>query len=178
MTQPTGRPAFSRETTLRLTEGLGALTHLISSVEYLVDDEDRRTGGLNDYEVFRAADRIRSPLAGGVVRIASRPEVTRGLHAARVAAAGVLLLPVGRRARLAADAVLTGTQLALYPRNHYGSDGSDQASFLRFNLLESSGTSTHCPYEDDAVELVAFFDERTTVEVDGHPTARPDTPRR
>jgi len=54
----------------------------------------------------------------------------KALHAARVLAAVTLLVPGPRRPRLAANIVLSSTSAALYPRQLYGTDGSDQVSFL------------------------------------------------
>jgi pimeloyl-ACP methyl ester carboxylesterase len=121
---------LSRHETLRVIEALGAVTHLVSSLEYLIDERDRLPGGLMDRGILRPAERISTPVLRQLVALAARPAVTRALHVARVAAAAALLAPLPRRARLAADAFLTGSQLVLYPGNSLGNDGSDQAAFL------------------------------------------------
>ncbi|MGW3651215.1 alpha/beta fold hydrolase [Streptomyces sp. NPDC000878] len=123
-------PSVSRAKALSLSERLSATTHLVASLEYLRTERDRRHGGLNNWEVSREAFVTWSPLVGKVLDLAARPDATRVLHVARVAAAAALLAPLPRGPRIAANAVLSGTSLLLYPLNHYGTDGSDQVSFL------------------------------------------------
>lgn len=136
-------PALSRERTLRLTEGIGAWTHLVSSAEYLARERDRAPGGLNDWDVIQGGMWLESrPLRWAVDRVSGR-RATRVLHAARIAAAGVLLVPTtGRRPRLVANAFLAGTQLLLHPRHRYGTDGTDQAAFLVQATTTLARTST------------------------------------
>lgn len=124
-------PSVSRATALSLSERLSAATHLVASLEYLTTERDRRHGGLNNWEVNREASfSTWSPALRKVLDVAARPGVTRALHVVRVGAAAALLAPSPRPARVAANAVLSGTSLVLYPLNHYGTDGSDQVSFL------------------------------------------------
>lgn len=125
-------PTVDRGTALTVMERLGAVNHLVASLEYLVTPDDRRPGGLNDWQVARGQFALWPRSARAALDVVGRPAVTRALHGARVAAAGALLLPLPlpRRGRLAADLVLTAASLALYPRNHYGTDGADQAAFL------------------------------------------------
>ncbi len=123
-------PTVDRGTALTAMERLGAVNHLVASLEYLATPGDRRPGGLNDWQVARGQFARWPRPARAALDAVGRPAVTRTLHAARVAAAGALLLPLPRRGRLAADAVLCAASLALYPRNHYGTDGADQAAFV------------------------------------------------
>lgn len=123
-------PALGRDRALDLTERLGAATHLVSSIEYLLSERDRAPGGLNDYDITRDTVRVRSAALRRVVHAAGDRRATRALHAARVVAAAALLVPTGRRTRLAADAFLAGSQVLLHPRHHQGGDGSDQVAFL------------------------------------------------
>ncbi|WP_405605283.1 alpha/beta fold hydrolase [Streptomyces sp. NBC_01410] len=123
-------PAVSRATALSLSERLSATTHLVSSLEYLTTERDRKHGGLNNWDVNREALSTWPPALRKVLDLAARPRVTRAVHIARVGAAAALLAPSPRAVRVAANAVLSGTSLALYPLNHYGTDGSDQVSFL------------------------------------------------
>jgi pimeloyl-ACP methyl ester carboxylesterase len=111
-------------------ERLSALTHLVSSLEYLVSGDDREPGGLNDWRVSRAHYGDLPGPARKVLDLVSSPRGTRVLHGARVAAAAALLAPLPRRGRVGADLLLSATSMALYPRNRYGTDGSDQVSFL------------------------------------------------
>ena len=123
-------PPPDRSSALARMERIAAVTHLVSSLEYLSRPGDRRHGGFNDWEVSGRTFRAGHPrLAQGLGVMADR-RVTAAVHAARVPAALSLLAPLPPRARLAADAALTGSSLALYPRHHYGTDGSDQVAFL------------------------------------------------
>ena len=56
---------------------------------------------------------------------------TTGIYTAKAAAAVVLMSPWGgRRTRFAANAALAVGSVVMHPRQHYGTDGSDQVSFL------------------------------------------------
>ena len=123
-------PPPDRSSALARMERIAAVTHLISSLEYLARPGDRRTGGFNDWEVSGRTFRARSRRLGQVLGAIADRRATSAVHAARIPAALSLLAPLPPRARLAADAALTGSALALYPRHHYGTDGSDQVSFL------------------------------------------------
>ncbi|MPQ98764.1 hypothetical protein GB931_12700 [Modestobacter sp. I12A-02628] len=123
------RTAFDQP--LSTAERLSAVTHLLSSVEYMVRPEDRRPGGLNGWEHTREQVRSKTRLGQAVRDLVAREPVTQALHASRVVAAGVLVAPRrSNRSRLLANAWLVGTQLVLYPRHLFGTDGSDQVSFL------------------------------------------------
>jgi pimeloyl-ACP methyl ester carboxylesterase len=111
-------------------ERLAAVTHLVASLEYLVRDRDRRWGGFNNWAVSRRNFPVRFRLVGGVLDALAGRRLTVAMHLTRIAAALSFVAPAGRRRRLAADAVLAGTTLSLYPRHHYGTDGSDQVAFL------------------------------------------------
>lgn len=111
-------------------ERISSITHLVASLEYLARPRDRRRGGLNHWEVSGRPFHARSRRLGRVLDVLADRRVTTALHVLRVPAALSLLAPFGRRARLAADAFLSTTSIALYPRHHYGTDGSDQVSFL------------------------------------------------
>ena len=123
-------PVVSRSAAVAAMERLSALTHLVSSLEYLVSEPDREPGGLNDWQVARDLYTTwPAPLRRALDVVSGRP-ATRAVHAARVAAAATLLAPTPRWARIGANALLTSTSLALNPRNHYGTDGSDQVAFV------------------------------------------------
>ena len=120
-----------RETALRWCEGLAALTQVVSSGEAVLDRANRRPGGFNDYITMAGGESVRPKALRKLVDFVSRPVVADVLHAARVVAGVALLVPVlDRRGRFAADAFLATTQFLLYPNMHYGTDGSDHASFL------------------------------------------------
>ena len=119
-----------RPDALARMEQISSITHLVASLEYLARPRDRRRGGLNHWEVSGRPFHARSRHLGRVLDVLADRRVTTALHLLRVPAALSLQARLGRRARLAADAFLSGTSLALYPRHHYGTDGSDQVSFL------------------------------------------------
>ncbi|OZM71980.1 thioesterase [Amycolatopsis antarctica] len=118
----------SRATTM--VERLSAITHLVASLEYLATERDRRHGGFNNWRIAKRTFHARSPRLAKVFDLAAEPGNTRRLHGARALAAASLQLPLPAKARLAADGVITASTLSLYPRHHYGTDGSDQVSFL------------------------------------------------
>ncbi|MFG3255732.1 alpha/beta fold hydrolase [Streptomyces sp. NPDC048172] len=111
-------------------ERLSAATHLVASLEYLATERHRRPGGLNDWSVVRDSYAARSKPTRAVLDAVSRPAVTRALHVVAVGAALSLLAPTSRRTRLAANAALSGIDLVLHPRHHFGTDGADQVSWL------------------------------------------------
>ncbi|MFI9105452.1 alpha/beta fold hydrolase [Streptomyces fildesensis] len=123
-------PTVSRSTALSLGERLSAATHLASSLEYLGTERDRRQGGFNNWDVVRDSHLARPKLIIRALDIVAHPQVTRALHMARVGATAALLAPSPRRVRVTANAVLSCSSMLLYPLNHYGTDGSDQVSFL------------------------------------------------
>lgn len=143
-------PNVSRTKALSLSERLSAATHLASSLEYLTTDRDRRPGGLNNWEVNREAVSTWPPRLVKVLDFAARPRVTRALHVTRVGAAAALLAPSPRPVRVAANAGLSGTSLLLYPINHYGTDGSDQVSFLDQSVTTVARAGERNPQVVDA----------------------------
>ncbi|WP_436496621.1 alpha/beta fold hydrolase [Actinokineospora sp. HUAS TT18] len=128
--RPGLRAAMPRSAVLTATERLGSVTHLVSSLEYLASPKDRDWGGPNNWDVTRAAFVTHSPRLAKALDLVARRDVTRALHVARVAAAAALWLPLPKGAKVAANSVLAGSQLALYARHLYGTDGADQVSFL------------------------------------------------
>lgn len=124
-------PRIGRETSLDLMERISAITHLVISSEHLCRPGTRAKGGLNNWDITRESLRHMGPRTRAVMDVVARPRVTTSMHAARVAAALVLLAPGRNRAvRGGADGVVAATSLLTYARHHYGTDGSDQVSFL------------------------------------------------
>lgn len=116
---------------LSTAERVSAVTQMLSSAEYLVRASDRREGGLNHWENTRQQAPAKSRWANRLRDVVARESVTSGLHAARLVAGGLLLSPVrSNPARAAANLFLSATQVLMYPRHLYGTDGSDQVSFL------------------------------------------------
>ena len=126
---PASRP--SREQTLLNTERLGAVAHLMSSIEYLIEPWYELPRQATSWASLQAMQyRFRSPVTRKIFGLAADRRVITGLHAARAGASLALLAPTGRKTRLAANAFLAATDALLYPHESYGTDGSDQASFL------------------------------------------------
>ncbi|MFE7484441.1 hypothetical protein ACPEIF_34060 [Streptomyces sp. NPDC012600] len=116
---------------LATAERLSAATHLLSSLEYMVRKVDREPGGLNDWTHTRAQVPAKTAVVQAVRDFVAREPVTQALHASRVLAAVTLISPVrNNTVRMAANAYLAGSQVLIYPRHLFGTDGSDQVSFL------------------------------------------------
>ncbi|MFE9190990.1 hypothetical protein ACFYL6_15380 [Micromonospora sp. NPDC007208] len=116
---------------LSSAERLSAVTHLLSSLEYMARSVDRQPGGLNNWEYTRDQFPLKSRRVQKLMDLVAREPVTQAIHASRAAAAAVLISPVGdNRVRMACNAYLSASQLVVYPRHFFGTDGSDQVSFL------------------------------------------------
>ncbi|MET8577136.1 hypothetical protein [Streptomyces sp. NPDC005012] len=116
---------------LSTAERLSAVTHLLSSLEYMVRRTDREPGGLNDWTHTRAQVPSRTRTVRRIRDLVAREPVTQAIHGSRALASLVLIAPVrNNKVRMLADAYLAGTQLLIYPRHLFGTDGSDQVSFL------------------------------------------------
>lgn len=124
-------PRTTREQALRRMESISACTHLMASVEHLARPQFRRAGGLNNWEISRHSSAFTSKPVRAILDLVGRPEVTTGIYTAKAAAALWVMSPWGgRRTRFAANAALAATSVVMHPRQHYGTDGSDQVSFL------------------------------------------------
>jgi pimeloyl-ACP methyl ester carboxylesterase len=124
--------SLNRQKTLGAVERMGAATHLVASLEFLARRQDRRPGGVNDWAISRQNVRYRNKAARQFFDFTSQPAVNTALHVARILAAGFLLAPTTgmRKSRLAANTIIAGSSVCLFPGQMYGTDGSDQASFL------------------------------------------------
>ncbi|MEN3586392.1 alpha/beta fold hydrolase [Streptomyces sp. ZYX-F-203] len=120
----------SRERAMGVAERLAATTTLVSSLEYLRRPEDRRPGGLNDWDIARDALVVYSPLRRKVLDIIGDRRTTNALFAGQAVAAASLLLPGNGRWRGAANLFLGLVNVGLYARRRYGTDGSDQVAVL------------------------------------------------
>lgn len=124
-------PTMGRERALDLMERTSAVTNLIISAEHLCRPEAREPGGLNNWAITRDNLRRSSPFTRRLLDAVATPRTTAALHAGKIVASALLLSPVSSRvARGIADGVIAGSTLMMYPRHHYGTDGSDQVSFL------------------------------------------------
>ncbi|WP_249999605.1 alpha/beta fold hydrolase [Actinoplanes sp. M2I2] len=124
--------SLDRDRTLAAVERLGALTHLVASLELLARRADRGRGGPNDWAVARRRLDDRGPVARRVLNATAQPGAATVLHVARAASAAFLLAPTGRfhRSRAVANATIAASSVGAFPGHVYGTDGSDQASFL------------------------------------------------
>lgn len=124
-------PAIGRTQALTAAEQISATTHLISSLEILAAERDRCEGGLNNWQHARDNYAGQSPRVRKALDVIAEPRNTRIIHGARAVAAASLLLPgTPHRQRAAANGFLALTSVLTYPRHTYGTDGSDQLSFL------------------------------------------------
>lgn len=123
------RSAFAQP--LSTAERFSAVTHLLSSLEYMVRRSDREPGGLNDWTHTRAQVPAKTETMQKIRDFVAREPVTQALHGSRALAAAVIIAPTrNNSARMLANIYLAGTQILIYPRHLYGTDGSDQVSFL------------------------------------------------
>lgn len=116
---------------LLAAERMSGVTQVLSSVEYLFSRRDQRPGGLGDWTYGRSAMAARFPRIMPFLDRVSDERVDTVVHALRIGAGLSLFLPgrvVAHRAPV--NAFLAASALVLHPKNHYGSDGSDQLAFL------------------------------------------------
>jgi len=155
-------PAFlgpipvSRELALGTSERLAAATALTSSLEYLSQRGQIRRGGFNDWSVARRAPADSSPVTRKLLDLVSGERTTTALHVARAEVSAGLLLPGDRRLRGLGSLFLGTTALALYPRHHYGTDGSDQVSSLVQTAMGAARMSRSPVVQDALMWYVAL----------------------
>src|SRR5687768_9429513 len=89
----TAPPSLSRDKALTAVEGIGAVSALISSLEYLAAESDRKPGGLNNWEVGRGLTAGNRPAMRKLFDVVGDRRVTKAIHWARVGAATSLLAP-------------------------------------------------------------------------------------
>jgi pimeloyl-ACP methyl ester carboxylesterase len=147
---------ISREHALRRMERLNAIGHAVASIEYLARPRDRRRGGFNHWDVSKRAFHARYPKLAPLMDVMARPRVTDALIVGRLVAAATLQAPVGRRTRGAADATLALTSALMHPRQHYGTDGTDQVTFLVSTMGALARTSRRPALIDSALWYVAL----------------------
>ncbi|MFY1704860.1 alpha/beta fold hydrolase [Micromonospora sp. WMMA1923] len=142
--------AFDRSAVLNWTERISSVTHLFASLEYLTRRRDRQRGGANNWAVNRRTFHEHAPRLTRALDLAANDRVVTALHVSRAVAAAALWLPLSRRQRVAANAVLTGSQAALHAQHLYGSDGADQVSFLVQALTTAARVGQRRPAVVDA----------------------------
>lgn len=161
-------PTTTREQALTRMERTSAVTHLVASLEHLARPSERGYGGMNNWEISRDASPVRNRAARRALETIGRRDVTTGLHCARVASALTLLSPWGGRGvRLGADLSLAAISYALHPRHHYGTDGSDQVSFLVQGLAALGRAAGHRTQLADAALWAAGLQATMSYAVSG-----------
>lgn len=116
---------------LEIVERACAITEIVASAEYIADRTNRRYGGLNDWKY------LRSQFPGGTAKVwdkLSEDQAEKayvGLHLLKIAHNLILLSPVKcNNIRAYCNVMEAVCYLALQPRQFFGTDGSDQLSFL------------------------------------------------
>lgn len=124
-------PKIARDTALNNMERVSAVTHLISSLELLAAPELQSDGGFNDWQVNREHYAYANKYLLKALDVIANPRVTEAMLLSRAAAAAWIVSPFGQnRSRFAANALLASSAVAMNPRFHHGTDGSDQASIV------------------------------------------------
>ncbi len=117
---------------LSTVERACALTQLVASAEYLADKGNRERGGLNDWTYLRSQFPVSEVASFWDKLDAKKAEkLYQGLHMLRIAHSTLLLAPVkNNQVRACCNLFQVASYLVLQPRQFYGTDGSDQLSFL------------------------------------------------
>ncbi|MCL6302929.1 alpha/beta fold hydrolase [Streptomyces kronopolitis] len=147
---------LSRGTAIGAGERLAAATTLTSSLEYLTQRHQTRSGGLNDWSIVKDAYADSTPLTRRLLDAVSGKRTTTALHVARAMVSAGMLLPGNSRWRGVGSVFLGGSTALLYPRHRYGTDGSDQVSILVQTAMGIARVSTHPQTKDAALWYVAL----------------------
>ncbi|WP_395293763.1 alpha/beta fold hydrolase [Kitasatospora hibisci] len=147
---------LSREQAMAVSERLAAATTVVSSLEYLRRKGDREPGGLNDWTIGRDTYVTLSPLRRRILDVVGDRRVTNALFCAQAAAGSALLLPHRGRWRGAASMFLGLSNIALYARRRYGTDGSDQVAMLVQTAVGAARMSRTPQVQDALLWYVAL----------------------
>ncbi|MER8071649.1 alpha/beta fold hydrolase [Streptomyces sp. NPDC094034] len=147
-------PSLSRDRALGISERLGALTILNSSLEYLTQTKQTDAGGLSDWNVTRDLKRESGPLLRKVLESVSGRRTTKALHVSRALGATVLMAPGNQKWRGAVSLYLAASGLLVYSRHLYGTDGSDQVSVI---VQGATGAARLVPSEPAKDALVWYI---------------------
>lgn len=148
--------SIGREDALTYVEQLAAITHLTSSAEYLARPKNMEEGSLGDWRLNRERFSTLGAWQMCALDTCSRPVVTKAIHWGRIGASLTLLAPSGKQARAAANGYLALTSALLYPRHHYGTDGSDQVSFQSSTVVFVARTVPNAKVQDAALWYLAL----------------------
>lgn len=146
-------PSLSRDRALGISERLGALTTLNSSLEYLTQTKQTEPGGLSDWNVVRDMQLQSGPLLRKVLDAVSGRRTTTALHASRALAAAALLAPGNQKWRGGLSLYLAASGILSYPRHIYGTDGSDQVSII---VQSATGAARLVP-SDAAKDALVWY---------------------
>ncbi|MFG2313150.1 alpha/beta fold hydrolase [Streptomyces sp. NPDC048566] len=141
---------------MALSERLASLTTLVASLEYLRRKEDREPGGLNDWRIARDALVVDSPLKRRIMDAIGDEKVTNALFGAQAVAGAALLMPGRGRWRGGASLYMGLSNIALYPRRHFGTDGSDQVAILVQTAMGAARLSRTPQVQDALLWYVAL----------------------
>lgn len=163
-----GTTSVSREQALSVLERLSALTHAAGSAEQLANHHERRTGGVNDWTIARAAMAYRNPFMRALTDRVAEPNVTNIVHLCRLTAGLLLATPYGsNRTRSLANAVCIGAQTLVAPRHYYGADGSDHVALMSQALTLISRVTKRDAVVTDAVLWLASMQAVMSYAVSG-----------
>ncbi|MEV6795388.1 alpha/beta fold hydrolase [Streptomyces sp. NPDC051320] len=146
----------SRGGAIATGERLAAATTLTSSLEYLTQRHQMRSGGLNDWRVVKDVQSKSTPLTRKLLDLVSDERATTAVHAARALVSAGMLLPGSSRWRGAGSLFLGASTALLYPRHRYGTDGSDQVSVLVQTAAGVARLSTSPQVKDAALWYIAL----------------------
>lgn len=108
-----------------------AATEIIASCEYLVARTDRQPGGFNDWKYLSSQFPVGAATAWDRLDETQAEALYKGIQCLRIAHNLILLSPGKSNAvRAWCNVFEAGTHLLVQPRHFYGTDGSDQISFL------------------------------------------------
>ncbi|MFF6995482.1 alpha/beta fold hydrolase [Streptomyces sp. NPDC008313] len=147
---------MSRGGAIAAGERLAAATTLTSSLEYLTQRHQLRSGGLNDWRVVKDVQSKSTPLTRKLLDLVSDERTTTAVHAARALVSAGMLLPGRSRWRGAGSLFLGASTALLYPRHRYGTDGSDQVSVLVQTAVGVARLSTSPQVKDAALWYIAL----------------------
>lgn len=143
---------FSRSRSIGVSQKIGAVTSLISSLEYVVRLRRDKTRRYDEWYEARASYHGQPRPVRWIAEVFSDRRLSMGLQVSRaVLSVGALAMP-SRHLRLQSSMVLASGILGVltYPRNRYGSDGSDQATTITQILVGAAGVDT-VPARQDAL---------------------------
>ncbi len=142
---------MSRGRAIAVSEWLAAASTLASSLEYLTARDKFGAGGVNDWAIIRQNTLGRGAIQSWLLDAISTERRTVALHYARAAVSAGILLPIPGRWRGYGNAFLTLGTVLLSPRHRYGSDGSDQVTYITQAVVATARLSRKPAVQDAAL---------------------------